>query len=571
MDRLPALIALLALLGGEARAATVRGEVAGFPDGEPLPGVQVLVRDPQGRSVSVDTDASGRFEAPGVDPGLARIQAVPGPEMNRLGAYAGDVSAFCAASTFQLGAESVLDGVRIELPVGGSILGSVDGVGAGAVVRAEGADTLNLSVVRSAEVSALGAFEVLGLASWLVDGEVLPGAYVVSATDGAGGRFWHPGTWDRAAAERVPAVRGEVTALDLARPAGADLTGCLVDPGGSPWPGASISVRASEGSFSSTADAAGCFALQDLPGAELSVTVDSDGLARTQLPAVAAAGLVDLGEVTIAVEATLELVGVAVTQIALVPTGTEGPALVFPVGGDGRARRLPAGEWDVLAPAWPTVDWLPARAPVTLSSGQEAVTVVVPEPAGAIEVAVLRRADAFGLRGARVEAWDPATEMSLGVATTSAGVARLTGLPRSSVLLRASWEPFCPADGRLVPAWSGDARDGPFASELSPLPDGDVSGPVLTLRLPPDADGDAMDDVWELLVGLPTDRQDAGDDPDGDGLDNVSEYRGYTDPLVAEGLATGCSIGDGAPTCAARRLLSLALLATLVVGGARRR
>jgi len=183
VDRLPPLIALLALLAGSAQAATVRGQILAFPDGEPLEGVQVLVRDPQGRSAATTTDADGAFEALGVEPGLVRVQAVPPAELNRLGAYAGDVSAFCAARTFALEADSIVADVLIELPVGGTIQGDVVGVGPGAVVKAQGADTLNLSLSRTAVVDAQGGFEVTGLASWVTDEGVLPGAYVVSVSD----------------------------------------------------------------------------------------------------------------------------------------------------------------------------------------------------------------------------------------------------------------------------------------------------------------------------------------------------------------------------------------------------
>ena len=40
-----------------------------------------------------------------------------------------------------------------------------------------------------------------------------------------------------------------------------------------------------------------------------------------------------------------------------------------------------------------------------------------------------------------------------------------------------------------------------------------------------------MPDAWEILYGLnPFDPSDAGADPDGDGLNNLQEYRAGTDP-----------------------------------------
>ncbi|MEI6167653.1 MAG: S8 family serine peptidase [bacterium] len=54
---------------------------------------------------------------------------------------------------------------------------------------------------------------------------------------------------------------------------------------------------------------------------------------------------------------------------------------------------------------------------------------------------------------------------------------------------------------------------------------------VLRLKVTMDADGDGMDDVWEVLHGLnPQDPSDAFGDPDGDGTLNIGEYRAGTDP-----------------------------------------
>ena len=59
---------------------------------------------------------------------------------------------------------------------------------------------------------------------------------------------------------------------------------------------------------------------------------------------------------------------------------------------------------------------------------------------------------------------------------------------------------------------------------------------------PTDADGDGLPDWWETLYGLdPDDHADAAEDPDGDGLTNLEEYRAGTDPLSPD------TDGDGLP------------------------
>ena len=57
-----------------------------------------------------------------------------------------------------------------------------------------------------------------------------------------------------------------------------------------------------------------------------------------------------------------------------------------------------------------------------------------------------------------------------------------------------------------------------------------------------DSDGDGIPDWWETLHGLdPFDKSDAWEDWDGDGLDNLAEFRAGTDP------SAGDSDGDGYP------------------------
>ncbi|RLF70097.1 MAG: hypothetical protein DRN40_05355 [Thermoplasmata archaeon] len=46
-----------------------------------------------------------------------------------------------------------------------------------------------------------------------------------------------------------------------------------------------------------------------------------------------------------------------------------------------------------------------------------------------------------------------------------------------------------------------------------------------------DRDGDGMDDSWEEKYGLNTSRDDSMEDPDGDGVKNIQEYKDDTDPF----------------------------------------
>ncbi len=57
----------------------------------------------------------------------------------------------------------------------------------------------------------------------------------------------------------------------------------------------------------------------------------------------------------------------------------------------------------------------------------------------------------------------------------------------------------------------------------------------------PDTDGDLMYDGWEVENGLDPLLDDAGEDPDDDGFTNIEEYLGEEEPLPDGGAGTGAS------------------------------
>jgi len=567
-----------ALTGGPAHAGTVSGQVLAFPGGEGLPGVQVLARDPQGASAAAVTDADGRYVIDDVDSGDVRIQARPPDTMNRLGAYAGDVSAFCAADTHRL--DDAVDGVQIELPQGGAIAGvlaDADGAPAAGLVTAVGVDTLNVGLTRRAEASLDGSYSVLGLASWISGaGEVLPGAYRVSAALDGEPAFYSPGVWGAEDADLVPAVREQETSLDLVRPAGARLTGRVSGPGGEPVPAATIAVVASGFGvvWTGVTDGDGEWAADDVPGHGLAVRVRVPGFAevwsgggwgRTGVTTYAGGGDWDTGTLVPAAARSVEIVlagssdaytgGATLTLQGDAPLRTE---MVSFVDGAASVEGLPPIE---LSAVIGIEGWLDTS--VSMAQGVLAISAS-PEPAVTTFVVVSDRTEDRTLRGALVEAVEPETGAVIGAGRTDGeGNAVIRELPQTDVLLRASWQPFCPGDRALVTVWSGNARSAPFASaERTGLPTS------VRFALPPDGDADGMDDVWELLFGLDVRRNDGGSDPDGDGASSLDEYLTYGDPLVREGQTFSCSQGGTDPTCAA---VASSLLLLLVLGGVVRR
>lgn len=59
-----------------------------------------------------------------------------------------------------------------------------------------------------------------------------------------------------------------------------------------------------------------------------------------------------------------------------------------------------------------------------------------------------------------------------------------------------------------------------------------------------DADADGLPDAWEVLTGGPTWRDDATEDPDGDGLTNIEEFQANSHPLLPDSDGDGASDGE---------------------------
>ncbi len=180
--------------------------------------------DPRGGAVEAATDGDGRFVADAVDAGLHRVRARPDNETNRLGAYWGDSWGFCSGRTVELEVDDDLDGVIIELPVGGSLTGVVqdhDGAPlALAEVSAVGLDFYNATVTRHGVADSDGRFEIAGLDSLVVDGEPVPGHYRIEARSVGSAPWYAPGApWSR----RRPSPRTPARRLDRVAEATARL------------------------------------------------------------------------------------------------------------------------------------------------------------------------------------------------------------------------------------------------------------------------------------------------------------------------------------------------------------
>ena len=562
------------LLASDGEAATVRGQVSSYPDGAPLAGVQILARDPQGASAAGFTGMDGRFVLDDVEPGLVRVQARIPQDMNRLGAYVGDVNSFCLAQTFVLPPNGTLDQLTIELPLGGAIQGVLRDAGGDPVsgnVGARGLDTLNIGLSRTGEAAATGSFTILGLASWVdTSGDVLPGAYRVDGALPGEPPFYAPGTWLVEEATAVAVVREQVTSVDLTRPAGTAISG-QVQFDGVPVEGAQVAVTAQGFGVvgTSTTGPDGTWQVDDAPGRGLKVRVRAVGSAETWNGGVAGAAeasplapssTLDVGTLSLLPGRTLRVVTEATEPFSgagrLTLSRPDGVVVrAVPVAFEDGFVDIPDIPPGPLAAAVEISGYLGGEQEVPDGAGP--AVVIALSSAFDLAVQVRSRGSFLPVRGALLEAVRADTgEVIASSRTDGDGRAETSGLPEGTVLLRASWEPFCPASPALTEVWSGGARSEPFALEVETSEDAQE-----VFLLPPDADGDGMDDVWEQLWGLDPGRADGGFDPDADGMTSLEEYRGYTDPLRAGDVTPGCVVlFDQSPPTAGWLLLWVPLL-----------
>ena len=567
---------------GPILAAELSGRVFGYPDGDPLDGVEILVMDRLGQASAASTGDDGAYRAVDIDPGLHRVRARPPQQSNRIGAYYDDRYFFCSADLVRLDADSVVTGVDLMLPAGGFIVGEirdVQGSVSGATVTASGLDWFNASLQRTASTDDLGRFRISGLDSIILGDELLPGNYRLSVQRAGQASLYFPGTWDVESAVVVPAFREQESVASLQYPLPASVVGRVLDSDGEAVAHAQVSLHlvGGGGVRNTQADAGGQFSFDDIYSGLVTLSAEASGLVRSWFPGAAVESegeqlLLSAGE-----ERDVEIVlsEEALLRVAITAPGQPaGRLLVFDVatgsllmgeslGADPLQELLLSGlpGRTVNLRVEPAADSLLAlfeSGPVELAAG-ETTAASVSLRVGVQIVASVRRRGGAALRGAQLSAVDADDSGRIIGSARSDGDGHLVlrGLPPGAqVRLRFALQTFCSGDPTSVERWWPDARSDADASPIHL-----EASAVLDLGemlLPPDADADQMDDVWELAWGLDPLLADGGEDPDGDGLSNLEEYRGYSDPLDPPSQQSGCHFA------ATRSIPSLAALCLLL-------
>jgi hypothetical protein len=533
--------------------------------GAPLSGAAVYAYDLRLSGSGILTNAAGAFTLDDLPAGRYRLLARPDDADNILSRFYPQTTSYCESPLLRVGPDQGAERA-FTLPVGGELSGELmddDGfpVPAGLTVIArsvEGTAT-ELAFERETETDGDGGFLLRGL-----DG---PGPWAVEV-QGQPYPDQHLGEAylleDAALFDVTPGERAEAGAHSLLP--GVQITGQVRGPDG-PVPEASVIVYSGSQIVTVRTDEDGLYLAEGLPPGEALSWTEPPGLALTYSP--------DDDRPTTFSETSsegarldgldIEAPGEAVLQLVLTDAETGAPVGgasvtlyndTYTVGKGGSVdddgfieiTNLHGGRYLLYvyaADEGHVNDWQRD------SSGERRLFTVAPSAETAVTLALSYGAvlsgtvlddDGQPVYGASIGATALDGELAASATTDREGRYVLAGLEGADWDLTATYNGYCASDpGWVTLYWPGvvDLSDqSAFTLDAGAVADG------VDFVLPRDDDHDGMGDRWEEDNGLDPTRDDSLEDPDGDGVTNLMEYRLGTDPNEKDAVAGSCGCSD---------------------------
>ncbi len=566
------MIPLSGILAGTAAAASLTVNVQG--DGStPIESAEILVINPYLEATRSMTNASGTARFDGLPTGIYRIHVNPPDGDPHTPQYHPGTTQYCDADQIEIGPDATT--VDMELPVGdwieGTLFNSASTPIAGVRLRAQSNSS---GGTRDAWSSEDGRFRIGGLEpgeSW----------WVQAAITGRPVQWWGQTVEQDDSPPIDPALTPLLepwTLLD-----GVTVEGTVTGPEG-PVADASVRVYSNSQIVITDTDSDGNYSANGLPVGDMTTWAAAEGLAVTYLGdadrpdefiALTSDGDTETGvDIDMPMEARVEvqltgsapLTGGDLEGISVVlynDAHTVGRGEQTDSSGTAVFAGLHGGAYELFvygSTAGHADDWMREAdgtiSRLTVLDERETGPVTIPmTPSHTVHGSVVDE-HGIGIRGAMViisEEVNRDSEVAesggLFVETTDAdGFFSTSGVPPGVWKIRAQTSPVCPTDPGHVPVYWPDEADPLMADTLTILETTDATTQV-RLVMPSDNDHDEMGDRWERRHGLDTEADDALEDPDGDGLNNLTEYRMRTDPFEAAGYwvierSCGCSSGS---------------------------
>lgn len=532
-----------------AHAASLAGTVTGA-DGEPLSGVEVGVYDATWATASATSRNDGSWEIVGLPAGRYRLWADPPGELNAVPGWYGGASDACESAAIELAEGEDRTDLSLQLAAGLTVTGTLLGADGAPLVDARvyaevAAPTWSYG--RSTTTDATGAFTLAGieagstLLAYVYPADHWPDQYVGGAYDR-----------DTAPSYRVD---GDLDLGAVTLRSGITVDGQVTGPDG-PIPGAVVYVYAGGQAVGVTADEDGRYVADALPPGEVLAWAQAAGYATTYWP----------NEPSPVDTVTAEADGDTVTEDLELPWEASltvrfadddsldglGAMLYNSTSTVGLGRSVDETGVVVFGGLWPGDYTLSLNASsfgyvdgfvrddddVRVFSVDGATATDAPlTPAASLTARLLVDGEipAFAAT-VYAEVEDDVASAS----TDRDGVAELLGLAAGSAPVHfvSAW--MCPDDPGFADAWWDDARREEDATPVDLVPGEALDlGDVTVAR---DDDHDGMGDTWEADHDLDPTRDDGAEDPDGDGIPNLDEWRMDTEPNAYVGDDTcGCS------------------------------